>query len=35
LSARFENRDGAEDLHLSAIGQRLSRRHYRISPDDA
>jgi hypothetical protein len=25
LSARFENRDGAEDLHLCAIGQRLSR----------
>jgi len=29
LSARFENRDGAEDLHLCAIGQRLSRRLHR------
>ena len=35
LSARFENCDGAEDLHLCAIGERLSRRLHGVSPDHA
>ena len=35
LSARFENRDGAENLHLGPIDKRLSRRHHGVAPNHA